>query len=249
VEVLLERINSHIEITVTDTGEGIKPEFLPHVFDRFRQADSSTTREHPGLGLGLSIVRQLVELHGGRVAAKSAGKGQGATFSVMLPLAVARLGDEPREHPTRSLGPPLDIRPISLGGITVLVVDDEPDTRNLIRRLLDERGARVITAGAASEGLELIRLHRPDLILSDIGMPHVDGYSFLRQVRSLPPDQGGKIPAVALTAFARSEDRTRAMMAGYQLHIAKPIEPPELIAMVASAVGRIDDGPFGSEND
>jgi CheY-like chemotaxis protein len=228
-----------VEVTVTDTGQGITPDFLPHVFDRFRQADASTTRKYGGLGLGLSIVKQLVELHGGTVRAKSAGEGAGATFTVTLPLAVTKRSISDREHPTspRFNSSSDDFR-IHLDGTTILVVDDEPDARNLIERLLTERNARVLKAESADRGLKTLTEERPDIILSDIGMPQMDGYDFIRAVRALPPDAGGKTPAIALTAFARSEDRTRAMMAGYQVHLSKPVEPNELIATVASLVGR-----------
>jgi PAS domain S-box-containing protein len=239
VEVLLERVDSHVEITVSDTGQGIAPDFLPHVFDRFRQADSSTTRHQGGLGLGLAIVKQLTELHGGRITAKSRGEGFGATFSVMLPLAVARRGSERREHPTHSDGgSPLDYERLSLEGTTVLVVDDEADARELIRRLLADRRARVLVAESADRGLEILRAEKPDLILSDIGMPEKDGYEFIRTIRKLSAAEGGRTPAIALTAFARSEDRTRAMMAGYQVHLSKPVEAQELVATVGSLTGR-----------
>jgi PAS domain S-box-containing protein len=237
IEVLLSRIDSHLEISVSDTGQGIKPEFLPHVFDRFRQADASTTREHGGLGLGLAISKQLVELHGGQIHAKSAGVGQGATFSVVLPLAIAQHAPEsgkPSKVDLASLG----FQEVSLNGKTILVVDDEADARDLLQRVLSERGGRVIVADSADKGLELVRSEKPDVILSDIGMPKKDGYEFILEVRKLPPQLGGKTPAIALTAFARSEDRTRAMMAGYQVHLAKPVEANELIATVASLIGR-----------
>ena len=239
VEVLLERINSHVEITVSDTGQGIDPDFLPHVFDRFRQADSSTTRRQGGLGLGLAIVKQLVDLHGGQIYAKSAGEGQGATFSVILPLAVVRRSfDQPLHALQPSGAPTLDFEQLSLKDKTILVIDDEPDARELIKRLLNDRGGNVITADSVDVGLELLKSKRPDLVLSDIGMPVKDGYEFIRTARSLPEEQGGKTPAVALTAFARSEDRTRAMLAGYQVHLAKPVEAQELIATVANLLGR-----------
>lgn len=225
VEVLLQRVNSHVEITVADTGQGIRPEFLPHVFERFRQADATTTREFGGLGLGLSIVKHLVELHGGQIRAKSAGEGHGATFCVELPLAVARHDSGTREHPTTERGPVVDCKIVTLEGVSILVVDDEPDARDLIKRLLAECNARVTLAASADEGFEKLRELRPDVLISDIGMTHKDGYALMREVRGLPAEEGGKTPAIALTAFARSEDRTRAMMAGYQIHLSKPVEP------------------------
>ena len=238
VEVLVERVNSHLEITVNDSGFGIKPEFLPHVFERFRQADASTTRQYGGLGLGLSIVKQLVELHGGNVRAKSAGEGLGATFIVSLPLAAVH-GDEKREHPTSRNRPALECEDINLDELRVLVVDDEPDARELIKRVLLQCNAKVTTAASAAEGLKILQAEKPDVIVSDIGMPEKDGYQFIREVRKLSASDGGRTPAIALTAFARSEDRTRAMLAGYQVHISKPIEPQELIATVGSLAGQI----------
>jgi PAS domain S-box-containing protein len=239
VEVLVERVNSHLEITVTDNGQGIKAEFLPYVFERFRQADASTTRQSGGLGLGLAIVKQLVELHGGHVRVKSAGEGQGATFSVTLPLALTKHEDSAREHPAALRPSPVDDRSrITLEGLKVLVVEDEQDARDLISRLLTDAKAEVITAESADEGIRKLRANPPDILISDIGLPHKDGYAFMRDVRAMPDQAVSKIPAIALTAFARSEDRTRAMMAGYQVHISKPIEPIELLATIASLVGR-----------
>jgi signal transduction histidine kinase/ActR/RegA family two-component response regulator len=237
VDVILERVNSHLEITVRDSGAGIKPEFLPQVFERFRQGDSSTTRSHGGLGLGLSIVKNLVELHGGGVRVKSAGEGQGATFIVSLPLAPIR-DKERGVHPATARAHGVNPDRLQLEGVKVLVVDDEADARQLIKRVLSQCNALVMTADGAAEGLEMLRSERPDILVSDIGMPQMDGYDFMRQVRSLPVQEGGRTPAIALTAFARSEDRTRAMLAGYQVHIAKPIEPQELLATVGSLAGR-----------
>ena len=237
IDVILGRVDSNVEISVNDTGAGIPPEFLPHLFERFRQLDSSATRTSGGLGLGLSIVKQLVELHGGHVRAASAGVGQGASFTVSIPLAAVRFdeGREPQEpeRGERTLGPVVD-----LSGLRVLVVEDETDARELIKRVLLQFRAEVVTAGNASEGMDVVRSQPPHVIVSDIGMPEVDGYQFLRRVRRLSVDQGGQVPAIALTAFARSEDRTRAMMAGYQVHLAKPIEPRELVATVANVAGR-----------
>jgi CheY-like chemotaxis protein len=240
VQVLLERVNSHIEISVADTGVGIQPEFLPHVFERFRQADSSTTREYAGLGLGLSIVKHLVELHGGTVRAESAGEGHGATFVVRLPLSVVRSGrrSEERVHPQTPDPHFSDFKLADLSGIKVLVVDDEADARDLIKRVLEECGAEVLTAGSATEALRMVEENKPHVLVSDIGMPGTDGYEFLRRVRALGEAKGGKVHAIALTAFARSEDRTRALRAGFIYHVSKPVEPSELIAIVASASDR-----------
>jgi PAS domain S-box-containing protein len=237
VEVLVERVNSHLEIAVNDSGLGIKSEFLPHVFERFRQADASTTRQFGGLGLGLSIVKQLVELHGGNVRATSAGEGLGAAFIVSLPLTAVR-DVENREHPTSRNSSALECD-FNLDELKVLVVDDEPDARALIKRVLLQCNAKVITAASAAEGLKILRSERPNVLISDIGMPEMDGYQFIRAVRKLSESDGGRTPAIALTAFARSEDRTRAMLAGYQVHISKPIEPQELIATVGSLAGQV----------
>ena len=245
VQVVLARVNSHIEISVADTGVGIEPDFLEHVFDRFRQADSSTTRRYGGLGLGLAIVRHLVELHGGTVRAASEGAGKGSTFSVHLPLAIVHRagGGEPRQHP--SAAPPIavDFRAIDLSGLKVLVVDDQPDARELVARVLQECKAEVITAANAEEALILVERERPDVLVSDIGMPDVDGFELIKRVRALGEKRGGKVAAIALTAFARSEDRTKALQHGFQVHVSKPVEPEELIATVASVAGRAGGGP------
>ncbi|HVF27723.1 MAG TPA: ATP-binding protein, partial [Pyrinomonadaceae bacterium] len=250
VQVRLERINSHVEITVSDTGCGIAPEFLPHVFDRFRQADQSHTRIHGGLGLGLAIVRQLIELHGGTVHAHSLGEGQGAAFTVSLPLLpiraeTTREGEE-RVHPAAETGAPLDCPP-QLDGLHVVVVDDEPDTRDLLVAVLTGCGARVRAAGSSAEALALIEEEKPDVLVSDIGMPGENGYELITKVRQLLARRGDKVPAVALTAYARVEDRVRALSAGYQVHIPKPVEPVELITAVSSLAGRIGrgSGPLG----
>jgi PAS domain S-box-containing protein len=240
VQVRLERINSHIEIAVSDTGAGIEPEFLPHVFERFRQADQKTTRQHGGLGLGLAIVRHLVELHGGTVEAESPGEGRGATFVLKLPVVPLYQKDNlaERVHPSDRDTFHAYECPERLDGLKVLVVDDEADTRELLKVGIGQCGAEVSTAGSAREALEAIAEQRPDLIISDIGMPSEDGYELIRKVRALPAASGGKIPAIALTAYARTEDRLRALRAGYQSHIAKPVELAELVAVMASLLQR-----------
>jgi signal transduction histidine kinase/DNA-binding response OmpR family regulator len=238
VQVLLERINSHIEISVADTGIGIAADFLPYVFERFRQADASTTRRFGGLGLGLAIVKHLVELHGGTVQARSAGADQGATFTVCLPLSVLhRPAEAERVHPRASAGEPVDVRSVDLSGLRVLVVDDDRDARELIEHALSDCGAEVLSVDSGAEALRVIEGLRPQLLISDIGMPNMDGYELLKRVRALPEVIAGLRP-IALTAFARTEDRTRAMLAGFHMHLSKPVEPAELIATVAAMAGR-----------
>ena len=226
VLVLLKRVDSHIEVSVIDTGDGIAPEFLPHVFDRFKQADASTTRRHGGLGLGLAIVKQLVQLHGGDVRVSSEGVGKGTTFAVCLPFAAV---DSESEEKTHSVLPQA-----SLADVHVLVVDDEPDARELVKRMLEMAGAQVSIAGSASEAIKHLLTSRPDVLVCDIGMPGEDGYSLIRQLRLLEEDQQNPLPAVALTAYARSEDRTKSIRSGFQDHLAKPVEPAELLAVVSS---------------
>jgi len=244
VQVRLERVNSHVEIIVTDTGQGIEAEFLPHIFDRFRQADQTSTRAHGGLGLGLSIVQQLVELHGGMIHAQSAGAGQGTTFVVQLPLMAAHHApeQEDRRHPTarnltRSQNSLFDCPP-QLEQLRILVVDDEADTRALLCAILESCGSQVMTAASAAEAMQMLEQGPPDVLVSDIGMPGEDGYSLIGKVRAWEAQHGGRVPAIALTAYARVEDRVRALMAGFQVHVPKPIEPAELIAVVASLAGR-----------
>jgi signal transduction histidine kinase/ActR/RegA family two-component response regulator len=234
IQVQLRRVDSHVEVTVSDTGQGIDPAFLGQIFDRFRQADSSTRRAHGGLGLGLAIVRQLVELHGGTVRAESAGEGQGSTFTVALPLSLLRSLPSPEStHPTASTAVPFVPSPV-LRGARLLVVDDEPDTLETIQTVLAMCGAEVRTATSAAVAMEILATWIPTALISDIGMPGVDGYALIRQVRRLPPERGGNVPALALTAYARVEDRLRVLDAGFQMHVPKPLEPAELVALVAS---------------
>jgi PAS domain S-box-containing protein len=239
VQVLLERVDSHLEVAVIDTGEGIAPEFLPYVFDRFQQADPSTTRRHGGLGLGLAIVKQLVELHGGNVGVKSGGIGQGATFIVQLPLRALYV--EPakgRRHPRAAPHQSEPLPEVSLANVHVLVVDDDSDARDLTQRLLRLAGATVSMASSASEAMERILAERPDVLVCDIGMPAEDGYTFIRRLRSIEETQGSALPAVALSAYARSDDRTKAIRSGFQNHLAKPVEPAELLAVISSLANR-----------
>ena len=231
IVVALERADGHAQIRVTDSGQGISDDFLPYVFDRFRQADASTTRRHGGLGLGLAIVKQLVELHGGTVAVASEGLGRGATFMVALPLLAGT--EEPAAE--REASAALSAEPDPVTGLRVLVVDDDLDAREVVKRLLEERRSVVSTAGSAEEAMRLLREKRFDVLVSDIGMPDEDGLSLLGRVRALGAKAGGDLPAVALTAYARPEDREKAMRAGFQVHLAKPIDPAELFTLVASA--------------
>ena len=237
--VLLERVKSHIEVSVIDTGEGIAPEFLPYVFDRFQQGDASTTRRHGGLGLGLAIVKQLVELHGGTVHVRSDGIDKGTTFTVHLPFLA--LYFEPDKESRHSRTAPRENHPLSevyLADVHVLVVDDEVDARELVKRLLEMAGATVSVASSASEAIERILAARPDVLVCDIGMPGEDGYSLIRRLRVHEESQTNALPAVALTAYARSEDRTKAIRAGFQNHLSKPVEPAELLAIVGILAGR-----------
>jgi CheY-like chemotaxis protein len=242
VQVLLERANSHVEISVIDTGIGIKPEFLPHVFDRSRQADGSTTRRHAGLGLGLAIVKQLVEMHGGSIRAKSPGEGEGATFTVTLPISAVH-GGQP-EPPRARSEPSAAMEDVgqdqALAGLKVLVVDDEPDARQLLRIVLTDCHAQVAVAASVAEALAVIAEFHPDVIVCDTGMPDQDGYDLVHRVRANPATRD--IPAAALTAFARPEDRKRLLLAGFQTHVAKPVDPTELTAVVASLAFRTGKG-------
>jgi PAS domain S-box-containing protein len=235
VQVILERVNSHVEIVIEDTGIGIRADFLPYVFDRFRQADPSTTRRYGGLGLGLSIVKNLVELHGGSVRVKSAGEDQGSTFVVALPVAHVR-GEETVTPLRLSIASdPLESLELPrLDDVAVLIVDDEPDGRALIARILEGRGARATCAASAADALDILQRERFDIMLSDIGMPEMDGYELMRRVRLLDPSRDAPLPAIAVTAYARTEDRQRSLLAGYHMHLSKPIEARELVAGLAS---------------
>jgi signal transduction histidine kinase len=233
VQVVLERADSHVELSVVDTGEGIEAKFLPLLFERFSQADASTTRKHGGLGLGLSIVKTLVDLHGGTVRAASAGIGQGSRFVIQLPLRAVKAEDEESSPRISQSAPAFDCYD-KLSGLNVLVVDDEPDARAMVKRFLVECGATTALAASAEEAHGLLNNFDADVIVSDIGMPKQDGYEFIQDRRN----RGDKTPAVALTAFARAEDRLRSIQAGFQTHLVKPVEPAELIAVVASLAGR-----------
>lgn len=236
VQIVLRRVNSSVLIEVSDTGIGVRPDMLDVIFERFRQVESSTTRRFAGLGLGLSIVRHLTELHGGSVRASSEGEGKGATFTVELPLAVLHPEPAPEQARVQPVhaGERPSLAKADLSGVRVLVVDDERDSRAVMTRVLRECGAEVHDAESVDDALRLFREIRPDILLSDIGMPQRDGYELIRVIRSMRPEEGGGVPAAALTALARSEDRTRAMMSGFQVHVSKPIEPSELVAVVAS---------------
>jgi CheY-like chemotaxis protein len=265
---------------VSDTGEGISPEFLPHVFERFRQADGSTTRLHGGLGLGLAIVRHLVEMHGGTVQADSLGEQQGATFTVNLPLVTAKEDankgegerrENKKEAPPDDSPQPLslpasfqshfagqygplareagDVQPLaadddpcdhtkSLEGLRLLIVDDEPDTREMLNAALKQCGAEVKSCASAGEAVEELQRWRPHVVVADIGMPVEDGYDMIQRIRRLEPQQGGQTPAIALTAYARIEDRERALAAGYQEHVPKPVEPDELVKIIVTFADR-----------
>ena len=241
VQVRLERVNSSVEITVSDTGAGISAEFLPYVFDRFRQADTTTTRRQAGLGLGMAITKHLVELHGGTIRAESPGEGQGATFTLRLPVMIvhhtgsltaaaekhARAGDE--HAPSAEA--------VKLDGVHVLVVDDERDARELLTAILTQSGATVTAAAGAADAIEKLSSVKPDLLVSDIEMADEDGYSLIRKVRATEEARGRRIPAIALTAHARTSDRLRALSEGYQMHIPKPVEPAELVLAIANLTG------------
>jgi CheY-like chemotaxis protein len=232
VQVKLQRVRSHVEVVVSDTGRGIASDVLPFVFDRLRLGESGSARGQGGLGIGLALVRHIVELHGGSVYAESAGEGRGAAFVVRLPLMLADLREEPiarREGPAAGA---------SLAGARVVIVDDDPTAVELVKEVLVQAGAEVVECRATDEALRAVEQRRPDALVSDIEMPGQDGYSLIRKLRALSPEQGGKTPAVALTAFGRPEDRIRSVQAGFNIHLTKPVDPAELTAVVASLIGR-----------
>jgi CheY-like chemotaxis protein len=239
VQVRLERVDSHIEVVVSDTGIGIRPDFLPYVFERFRQADAATTRNTGGLGLGLSIVRHIVEMHGGTVHASSEGEGRGATFFVRLPLMIVQPEGvrEPREHPRTERITPLEGLE-NLVGVRVLAIDDEEDALELLRVVLETAGADVTTVSSAAVALERIAAVQPHALVVDLGMPQMDGFEFIARLRASSNADVRDVPAAALTAFARSDDRTRALRSGFEMHLAKPVDPGELVASVATLVRR-----------
>jgi len=240
VQLRLSRVNSHVEITVSDTGRGIAPDFLPFVFERFRQADTTFSREYGGLGLGLAIARQLTELHGGTVTAASGGIGHGATFTISLPLMIVHqpsAAPAAREHPHSDRAmPQIEPRP-RLDGVHVLAVDDERDSLSLLRAVLDAAGATVTTAASASEALETLARQRHDVLVADIGMPGMDGLQLIRAIRQLDAP-ARNIPAAALTAYARAQDRITSLASGFQMHLVKPIDPVELVVAIASLAPR-----------
>jgi CheY-like chemotaxis protein/two-component sensor histidine kinase len=242
VDVRLHRVGSHVEVVVADTGIGIRPEILPHVFERFRQGDSRMSREHGGLGLGLAIVRHLVEMHGGTVRAESGGENAGASFAVMLPLMPLRQNQAAESAADRIRNDEIAVEDFEcspeLEGLHVLVVEDDPDSRSMLTTVLRKCGATVTAAESVAEAMAAIRAAVPDVLLSDIGMPGEDGLSLIAKVRALPKDEGGEVPAAALTAYASSQDRLKVLRAGFQMHVPKPIELNELIAVVSALTKR-----------
>jgi CheY-like chemotaxis protein len=236
VEIAVGQNKAHVEIKVMDTGPGIDPTFLPHVFERFRQADGSTTRTHGGLGLGLAIVRHLVELHGGTIAVDNRTDGAGAVFTIRLPLPSGELR---AESLTTSVFKENQPEPLGLQGLRILIVDDETDALDLISMELAQHGAQVTGAASAEEALQALKKENFDVLISDIGMPQMDGYNLIREIRKQEDGTQKPIPAVALTAYARVQDRMRAILAGYNTHVAKPVEANELVTVVASLAGRL----------
>jgi CheY-like chemotaxis protein len=235
VVVTLRRAQSHVELRVADDGIGIAPEFLPYVFERFHQADTSASRGAGGLGLGLAIVRQLVELHGGHVKVESAGRGKGAAFTVALPLGALR--------PVAGVRPVDSDRAASLEHVVILLVEDDDDNREVLRHLLEQHRAQVLAAGSAAEALAILQTSRPSVLVSDIGLPEIDGYELIQRMRN-GDSPNRRIPAIALTARATADDRTRALRAGYQAHLAKPVEPSELVATIVSLTKLVSAEPL-----
>jgi signal transduction histidine kinase/ActR/RegA family two-component response regulator len=232
VRVRLTRSPTSATIAVSDTGEGIEPSMLPYVFERFWQAEGVMNRKHGGLGLGLTIVRHMTELHGGTVRAESPGRGRGATFTVELPLPGCGAAQGEAAGPSTQRGASASVYPTSLEGLRVLLVEDEADARDLLVMMLEQFGAQVMAAGSASEALQAMESAVPDVLVSDIAMPVVDGYTLIRRIRALESERGAPIPAVALTAYARGEDRQRALEAGFQVHVPKPVEPEDLASVL-----------------
>jgi CheY-like chemotaxis protein/two-component sensor histidine kinase len=239
VTVVLRRSGSHIEIVVSDNGMGIPAEFLPFVFERFRQVDTTPGRRTGGLGLGLAICKQLAELHGGSVRAESDGEGKGATFTLSLPVRALRTGPAPKREASGER--------VELHRVRVLLVEDEPDNREVLRTLLERHHATVAVAGSAAEALEMMPTVRPSILVSDIGLPGMDGYELIERVRKMDARSGGRIPAIALTAHASTDDRTKALRAGFQAHITKPVEPGELVATISSLTGLVG-APISTAN-
>jgi PAS domain S-box-containing protein len=237
VRIIMQRVNSHIEVCVIDSGQGMSKDFIAHAFERFRQSTSAGARQTGGLGLGLSIVKYLVEMHGGSIHAQSEGEGHGSTFTVKLPVLAAEAGESAQRHPQAAIGDTTSHPLVSLKGIKVLVVDDEHDAREVLWHILAERGAEVTTCASAAEALSAIERIAPDVLVSDVGMPEENGYEFIRKVRMLG-EPVGRVAAIALTAFSRLEDRTQALLAGFQTHLAKPVDARELILTVAAIAGR-----------
>jgi CheY-like chemotaxis protein len=237
IVVRLRRVDQQVELAVSDTGVGIAPSFLPHIFERFRQADSRFSREHGGLGLGLAISRHIIEMHGGTIEAESAGVGKGATFCVRLPVMSAAAGLLPDEGPLNALVGAARAPTTRLDGIYVVAVDDDDDALEMVREILEGAGAEVTTAQSGADALEILKRRPPQALVCDIGMPGMDGFELIGRVRLLSRADGGGVPAAALTAYARSEDRTRALRAGFQMHLAKPIDPAELLDSVRALAG------------
>jgi CheY-like chemotaxis protein len=239
IEIRLERSDDRARIVVTDTGQGIDAGLLPHVFDRFRQADSSSTRKHGGLGLGLAIVRHLVELHGGVARAESRGEGQGATFTVELPQQDPEKTSRVAKQTPAARGPGVAVDRVPVPeGVRVLLVEDDTDTRDVLEMALRRCKADVTAVGSAADAVAAIDRSLPDVLVCDIGMPGEDGYALIGKLRARPPERGGRIPAIALTAFVQVEDRQRALRAGFQAHVAKPVDPADVAAVVWSLARR-----------